>query len=380
MTVPPVIEADAPIFVGSADVRITTARKNVELRYTIDGREPEATSPLVTGPVRLTQTATVRARAFRGDRAVSGVTEATFTSVTPKPAVAMSDLVPGLAYVAVAGDYSKLPDFGAATGASTGAVTWFDLKPRPRETQFAMKFDGYVSVPAAGVYTFYLRSDDGSRMWVDGALLIDNDGLHSSLEKRGAVALEKGLHPIAVAMFEQSGGFELDVAWSGPGLAKQRVPEAALVPAEVRDTLDRHAMTAFSRILLTGGGTAGHVNPALAIGRALGDERTAYLYVGVRGRAESRRRASRGDARSPSCGRRRIPGRGRRRPGSRSCSTPSWARRRPRGSSAGSGRRSSSAPAGSRRRRPCSPRPCCGARACAAPGCSCTSRMPRRAS
>ncbi len=46
-------------------------------------------------------------------------------------------------------------------------------------------------------------------------------------------------------------------------------------------------MSAFARILLTGGGTAGHVNPALAIGRALGDDRTTYLYVGVRGRAEA---------------------------------------------------------------------------------------------
>ena len=41
------------------------------------------------------------------------------------------------------------------------------------------------------------------------------------------------------------------------------------------------------RVLLTGGGTAGHVNPALAIGRALAGETTRLLYVGVRGRAEA---------------------------------------------------------------------------------------------
>jgi UDP-N-acetylglucosamine--N-acetylmuramyl-(pentapeptide) pyrophosphoryl-undecaprenol N-acetylglucosamine transferase len=40
------------------------------------------------------------------------------------------------------------------------------------------------------------------------------------------------------------------------------------------------------RILLTGGGTAGHVNPALAIGSVLATPETHLLFVGVRGRVE----------------------------------------------------------------------------------------------
>ena len=45
-------------------------------------------------------------------------------------------------------------------------------------------------------------------------------------------------------------------------------------------------MQTIKRILLTGGGTAGHVNPALAIGSALATEATSFLFVGVHGRVE----------------------------------------------------------------------------------------------
>jgi hypothetical protein len=104
----------------------------------------------------------------------------------------------------------------------------FDLSHRTRDTQFAVRFTGVVTAPVTGVYQLFLRSDDGSRLWVGDRLLIDNDGLHSSRELSGFIALEAGRHPITVAMFEADGGFELDVSWTRPGARKEKLPTAAL--------------------------------------------------------------------------------------------------------------------------------------------------------
>jgi alpha-L-fucosidase len=228
VTVPPAIESDAAIFVDAAVVRVTSTRGGVDLRYTIDGSEPGPASPLVAGPIRLVRTATVKARAFRAARAVSPASSATFTRVPPQPSTPGVQAVPGLDYVVVEGDFDRLPDFSASRPAASGHVTSLDLSVRTRPAQFAVRFDGFLDVPVTGVYHLHLRSDDGSRLWLDGRLLVDNDGLHSAREKTADVALERGLHPIGVGMFEQAGGFELELSWSGPGIGRQRVPDALL--------------------------------------------------------------------------------------------------------------------------------------------------------
>jgi alpha-L-fucosidase len=228
VTIAPAIDADASIFVDTLDVRVSTARRNVHVRYTTDGSQPTATSPVAIGAITLTQSATVRAQAYRGDTPVSGVTDAAFARVTPRPALRVTGVVPGLDYKVVEGDFQRLPDFDVAKPSRSGTVATFDLTPRTREMQFAFEFRGFIDVPATGVYHFYVRSDDGSRLWLDDVLVVDNDGLHSSRELSNAVALEKGLHPLRVAMFEQSGGFELGVSWSGPGLSKTPVPAGVL--------------------------------------------------------------------------------------------------------------------------------------------------------
>jgi len=228
VTIPPGVEADAPIFVGTGEVRVTTGRKNVQVRYTTDGSEPTANSPEAAGPITLTQTATVKARTFRGARPVSGVTAATFTGVAPRPAAKPAEVSPGLEVDVVEGEFTVLPAFEPSQIARTVTVPGFDLSARPRETGFALRFRGYIRVPRTGVYHFFLTSDDGSRMWVGEAPLIDNDGPHGAKEVSAPVALEAGWHPITVGMFQATGGLELQVSWSGPGFAKERVQAAAL--------------------------------------------------------------------------------------------------------------------------------------------------------
>ena len=228
VTIPPSIEAPAAIFVDALDVRITTARRNVQLRFTVDGSQPTPSSPLVNGAIRLTSTGTVRARAYRGPRSVSPVVEATFTRAAAQPATVVAGTMPGLLYDLFEGAFSKLPEIEPLKPVGGGTVSGFILNPRRQDTNFAFRFTGFIDVPVTGVYRFFLRSDDGSRMWMDGALLVDNDGLHGAQERWADIALEKGLHPVVVGMFQQSGDFALGVSWSGPGLAKQVVPASAL--------------------------------------------------------------------------------------------------------------------------------------------------------
>ncbi len=85
-----------------------------------------------------------------------------------------------------------------------------------------------ISIEDSDMYRFVLRSDDGSRLWVDGELVVDNDGLHASLEKTGAIALAKGWHQIAVEWFNKTGGADLSVKMGALGSEPKPIPDGML--------------------------------------------------------------------------------------------------------------------------------------------------------
>ena len=223
VSAPPKIAAAHGIFVDMLDVKITSDRENVEVRYTIDGRDVAPDSPRVHGPVRLTDSATVRARLFRGGKPVSPVAEATFRKVPLRPATAVARTAPGVCYEYYEGNWNRLPDFDRIKPVSAGVTAAFTFAPRHRAEHFAFRYRGFVRVPSDGVYTFETISDDGSRLYIGDELVVDNDGLHGMKSASGVVALAAGRHPITVTFFEKTGGDGLKVLVAGPGLARRPV-------------------------------------------------------------------------------------------------------------------------------------------------------------
>lgn len=126
-----------------------------------------------------------------------------------------------LKYSVYRGAFQTLPDFRTLTPTATGELpgNQFDLEVSGRRRDYAIQFTGTLDVPADGEYTFSLRSDDGSRLYIANRVVVDNDGVHGSdSEKSGKVRLTRGPHPIRLDYFQAQSGQDLQVAWSGGSL------------------------------------------------------------------------------------------------------------------------------------------------------------------
>ncbi|SIN81788.1 fibronectin type III domain-containing protein [Chitinophaga niabensis] len=136
-----------------------------------------------------------------------------------------------------------LPNFASLTPVRSGTISTVSLSisPAPRADRYAIKYAGYITIPTTGSYTFYTRSNDGSRLYIGGFtaadIVVENDGTRSSAsEKSGTKTLNAGTYPIYVTFFENTGSAELSASWQGPGISKQAIPAARFLDSRNQAT------------------------------------------------------------------------------------------------------------------------------------------------
>ena len=224
---PPSFVADQTLFVGPSFLVELAVRPGPTIRFTVDGSEPRPEAALYDKPIVITGETTVKARAFWPDGVSSLVESRTFKPAQPFAASATAPAARGLAYEYFEGRFEKMPDFAAMTALKKGTAARPEADVAGGKDEFALLFRGYARAPKTGVYVFYLSSDDGSRLSVDGEEIIINDGVHGSAEEKAEIALEAGWHMIEVDYFQVDGDKVLDLSWRGPGFPKSRVPASS---------------------------------------------------------------------------------------------------------------------------------------------------------
>ena len=221
-------------FYGSLNVTMTPPLPGAAIRYTTTGTAPTRSSALYKGPLTLTHGATLKAQAFWGKSPLGMVSSATFSPLIPLPATTETvGAEPGLFYAYYEAAFGNTSDFAAQTPVSTGTIADFSLTPRKRDTNFGIKYTGYITVPATGLYTFGTVADDGTALLIDGQTVIGSNGPHGATPASGQVALAAGPHPFTLFYFQDGGDYSLQVTWQGPGFPAQPVPASALSHARL---------------------------------------------------------------------------------------------------------------------------------------------------
>lgn len=115
---------------------------------------------------------------------------------------------------------------------------WVDGGPGTvPEDGFSVRWTGFLVPESSGTYTLSVTSDDGARLWIDGRLVLDNNGEHAAQTRSTTLDLEAGK---AVALkldyYEIKGQASVTLGWSFKGEQRPLLAEA-LRAAEQSDAV-----------------------------------------------------------------------------------------------------------------------------------------------
>ncbi len=82
---------------------------------------------------------------------------------------------------------------------------------------FESFYSGLINLGTGGTYTFNTSSDDGSMIYLDGAVVVTNNFGQAVTTRSGSIALTAGYHNIAIAYNNTGGGYGMNAQISGAG-------------------------------------------------------------------------------------------------------------------------------------------------------------------
>ena len=224
---PPVILPKDTLFtIGSkSSIKITCADSAAVIRYTLDGSELNESSPVYTKPLEIKGNTVIRAQAFMEGYHPGNQVKEIFNFVDPARN--------GILWKRYSAKVIKIPELEKMKPVANGMAYQFSLtKIDVPLHNFILQLKSWIQIDKEGEYTFFITSNDGSKLYLDDKLFINNDGEHGAKEMSNKIFLNKGRHRIGVEYFNGGGGKVLSVSYSAAEIPYQPIPEYILFKSE----------------------------------------------------------------------------------------------------------------------------------------------------
>ena len=188
--------------------------------YTTDGSEPDTSSKRAPQMIEITGPAELKVKWIGENKKYITTSKGNFEISKVWPALQnVKDIkTGGLRFSYYEGKWKTLPDFTKLKAVKTGiADSSFSLEKLTAKSNFGCVFEGYLKTDITGYYSFALCSSDGSKLFINGREIINNDGLHGSdWYKSYVVPLQKGFYPVRLEYFQSEGNRHLDLLYLTP--------------------------------------------------------------------------------------------------------------------------------------------------------------------
>lgn len=226
----PVISPNGGTSPGPVTVKLTDETAHAQIRYTLDGSIPTASSTLYSKPFKLSTSGTLNARAFEAGYDPGGVASANFLIA---PVIGTGTGLWGQYYNGqqqnptgppTAGELDPSINFDWAGNSPIAGVAG---------SNWAGVWTGTLEAETTGIYTLTAIADDGVQVYINGNLLLNGYVYQAPTSYSGTINMVAGqTYNIQILYFQGGGGSLLQLYWAAPGLPQQIVPASQLYPSQ----------------------------------------------------------------------------------------------------------------------------------------------------
>lgn len=208
--------------------------KGAKIYYTIDGKQPDETTTLYQGKTdiivpkgerRVLKTIVISPSGKR-----SPIISTLLINREPMQADTSVEPIQGfLKYYYVPGKFKSTVEIDTNLATKKGIANQISInKITGKAREYGLVFTGFIKVNEDANFEFSLYSDDGSKLYINDEIIIDNDEKHARYERAAGVHLRPGFHKIKVAYFDDGPGSVLKLSVKGTDNKQIEVPSVMM--------------------------------------------------------------------------------------------------------------------------------------------------------